>query len=61
MARCPRLEVKDTGILAWAWYCGLTRKKLGDENHKDLVRSLCDCSGECRYEQCEVWRKHTRW
>ena len=44
MARCYKLEVKDTGWFSYEYYCRLNGMKLGDERNKDQVEKLCDCS-----------------
>ena len=57
MARCPKLKTEDTGWFSWANYCEVTGIKVGDENHREKVKSLCDPDeGGYRYEDCPIYR-----
>ncbi len=53
MARCPKLETKDTGWFSYEYICDVNGMKVGDENNKNKVKTLCDCSN---YEKCPVYQ-----
>lgn len=58
MARCPKLENKDTGWFSWQWICGVTGEIVGDENNKTKVESLCDPKDyTCKYDNCPIYRR----
>ena len=54
MARCYKLETKDTGWFSYEYYCKLNGMKLGDERSKEKVEKLCDCSN---FENCPIYQR----
>ena len=57
MSRCPKLEYEDTGWFSWRNYCGVNGMKVGDENDKTKVQTLCDCDSGDNYKYCPIYQR----
>lgn len=57
MSRCPKLDTDNTGWFSYDNICKVNGMKVGDENDRTKVETLCDCDYDDNYKRCPIYQR----